>query len=357
MKDQDRPIAWQDLLRKGCVIPAHPLALQADRTFSEKHQRGLARYYCDAGAGGIAVGVHATQFEIRDPKIGLYRPVLALAAESVDAYSAKTGRPMLKIAGVAGRTAQAEREAELATSLGYHACLLALKDMAGEPVDRLIEHCRAVANVMPLVGFYLQAAAGGGPLPLDFWRRFVTIDNVVAIKIAPFNRYQTFDVVRAVCEAGRENDIALYTGNDDTIVFDLLSEYRIISGTVPHRVRFAGGLLGHWGVWTRSAVELFERIQTLRNSKEPLPPDLLTLAQEVTDANAAFFDPAHGFAGCLSGINEVLYRRGQLPSPVCLNPRECLSPGQAGEIDRVHAAYPHLNDDAFVAEHLDAWLS
>ena len=357
MKASDIPIELRQRLANGCVVPAHPLALENNRKLSERYQCGLTRYYCDAGAGGIAVGVHSTQFEIRDSKVGLYEPVLALASQTMDAWTKVSGRTMLKIAGVSGRTQQAVREAEIAASQGYHACLLTLRDFNGEALDVIIEHCRAVAEIMPLIGFYLQPAVGGMHLPVSFWRQFAEIDNVIAIKIAAFNRYQTFDVVRAVCEVGREKEVTLYTGNDDTIIQDLISEYRIVVGGEHRSVGMVGGLLGHWGVWTQRAVEQLGLIKSLRATGEPLPCELLTLAQEVTDANAAFFDPANGFAGCLAGINEVLLRRGQVPSGVCLNPKEQLSPGQSKEIDRVQVAYPHLNDDAFVAENLDKWLS
>lgn len=347
----------RESLLAGCTIPAHPLALDDRRRLSERHQRGLTRYYCAAGAGGIAVGVHSTQFEIHQPRIGLYEPVLALAAETIDGACARGHGPVLKVAGVSGRTKAALAEAKLAEKLGYHACLLALRDLRDDPLDKVLDHCRAVAEIMPLIGFYLQTAVGGRYLPLEFWREFAAIDNLVAIKIAPFNRYQTLDVVRAVCEVGRQREVALYTGNDDTIVFDLLSQYRIDTPEGPRQVCMAGGLLGHWGVWTRRAVEQAAAIQSWRASGTDIPRELLVLAHEVTDANAAFFDARNGFAGCLAGINEVLYRRGQVPSRKCLNPAERLSPGQAEEIDRVQRAYPQLNDDAFVAENLTAWLA
>ncbi len=346
-----------EMLRRGCVIPAHPLALDDNRKLSEKHQRGLTRYYCDAGADGVAVGVHSTQFEIRDPEFGLYQPVLSLAAETVDVWSQEAGRRILKIAGVAGQTPQALKEAATAQALGYDACLLALRDLREETLETVLEHCRQVAEVMPVIGFYLQPAVGGRLLPVEFWREFAAIENVIAIKIAPFNRYRTFDVVRAVCEAGRQDNIALYTGNDDSIIFDLISEYRVVINNCTQKAGMVGGLLGHWAVWTRKAVLQFERIRKLRESKEGIPPDVLTMAHEVTDANAAFFDARNNFAGCLSGINEVLRRRGQVPSRVCLSHSETLSPGQAEEIDRVQRSYPHLNDDDFVAENLDKWLS
>ncbi|HVP47155.1 MAG TPA: dihydrodipicolinate synthase family protein [Bryobacteraceae bacterium] len=333
---------WRDKLRRGVVIPAHPLALDANRKLDERRQRALTRYYLAAGAGGIAVGVHTTQFEIRDPKFGLYQPVLALAMEELRSSDA------IRIAGIVGATPQAVKEAELAAACGYHAGLLSLGALRHASVPELIAHARAVASVIPLFGFYLQPAVGGRILPHEFWRQFVEVENVVAIKTAPFNRYQTLDVVRAVAESGRANDIALYTGNDDNIVVDLLTPFQFGKQTL----RIAGGLLGHWAVWTRRAVELLERVH-----REPQWPGWLTLAAEITDANAALFDVANQFAGSIAGIHEVLRRQGLLAGRWCLNPAEDLSPGQMQEIDRVYAAYPHLNDDDFVRQHLNAWLT
>ena len=327
-------MTWRERLREGAVIPAHPLALTAERKLDERRQRALTRYYLAAGAGGVAVGVHTTQFEIRD--CGLLAPVLELALEEL--RRADT----IRIAGIVGTTAQALKEAELAARLGYHAGLLSLGAMASASVPELLEHARAVASVIPLFGFYLQPAVGGRVLPYEFWRAFAEIENVVAIKIAPFNRYQTIDVMRAVAESGRQ--IALYTGNDDNILLDLLTPYRFGDTTL----RIVGGLLGHWAVWTRRAVELLE--QRYRTG------DNLTLAIEITDSNAAFFDAANGFRGCIAGIHEILRRQGLLAGRWCLNPREDLSPGQMEEIDRVYRAYPHLNDDSFVREHIDDWM-
>jgi dihydrodipicolinate synthase/N-acetylneuraminate lyase len=337
-------------LRRGLVIPAHPLALTAERQLDEPRQRALTRYYLAAGAGGLAVGVHTTQFEIRDA--GLYQPVLELAARTVD----ECMEPLVKVAGICGQTKQALGEAEIAAGLGYHAGLLSLGAMKDAGDDALIAHCRAVAGVIPLFGFYLQPSVGGRVLGVDFWRRFAEIPNVVAIKVAPFNRYQTLDVVRAVAEAGRADGIALYTGNDDSIVPDLLTVFRFNVGGKPVTLRIVGGLLGHWAVWTRRAVELLDEIHAVVESGAPVPPELLTRAAEVTDMNAALFDPQHAFAGCIAGIHEVLVRQGLMRGRWCLNPREDLSPGQAEEIARVLAAYPHLTDDAFVASHLDAWM-
>jgi hypothetical protein len=353
-------VALRERLAAGLVIPAQPLALDSNRRLSERHQRAISRYYLDAGAGGIAVGVHSTQFAIRDPKHGLFEPVLALAAEEIDRHAAATGRPIVRIAGLCGLTRQAAAEAGLATRLGYDAGLLSLAAMKEAGLDELVAHCAEVARHMPIIGFYLQPAVGGSMLPLEFWRRFVEIENVVAIKIAPFNRYQTIDVVRAVVEAGRD-DVALYTGNDDSIVVDLLTTWEFSRQGRPVRRHFAGGLLGHWGVWTRRAVEQLERIKLARAAAlaraggEPIA-NWLTEAVAVTDMNAAVFDAAHGFRGCIPGILEVLRRQGLAASACCLDPHETLSPGQAEELDRVTAAYPRLVDDDFVAAHRDRWL-
>jgi len=357
MRFSDLDAGLLESLRAGVVIPAQPLALDASRKFDARRQRALTRYYVDAGVGGVAVGVHSTQFEIRDPAVGLFEPVLSLTSGFIDEWAAKRGRRLLKVAGACGGTAQAVEEAAFARGHGYHACLLSLAAMRDSTIDGLVEHCRAVAEVMPLIGFYLQPSVGGRPLPYQFWRRFAEIDNVLAIKMAPFNRYQTFDVVRAVCDAGREGDIVLYTGNDDNIVADLLTEHRVMTATGEKRVRIKGGLLGHWCVWTRRAVELLEEIHAVVAAGGGVPAELLARGVQITDSNAAFFDPAHGFAGCIPGIHEVLRRQGLLRGAWCLNPKEVLSSGQSGEIDRVYAAYPRLNDDAFVKEHLAEWLA
>ena len=332
------------LLRRGTVIPAHPLALNAQRKLDERRQRALARYYLDAGSGGLAVGVHATQFAIREA--GLYEPVLRIAAEE----AAK--RNVLMIAGLSGKTAQAKKEAQLAAGLGYHAGMLSLAPMKGASIDELIAHCSAVAAEIPLVGFYLQTAVGGIPLPMEFWRRFAAIENVVAIKIAPFNRYATLDVIKGVVAARAEERVALYTGNDDHIVLDLAVPFDIRRGNDTVRVRIKGGLLGHWSVWTRSAVQLLERIH-----RGPLDAELLALDARVTDCNSAFFDVAHNFAGCIPGCHEVLRRQGLLEGTWCLDPNEQLSPGQAEQIDRVYREHGDLADDAFVRANLERWLS
>lgn len=345
-----------DRLREGIVIPAHPLALTSERAFDERSQRALTRYYHAAGAGGIAVGVHATQFEIRRPEHGLFKPVLELAAETIVTCDSQTGRQTVRVAGITGRTRQAVKEARFASDQGYHAGLLSLSAFMGADDESMIEHCYAVACEIPLIGFYLQPAGGGRLLSKAFWRRFVEIPNVIAIKIAPFNRYQTLDVIQAVAELGRAESIALYTGNDDNIVVDLLTEYVIPTASGSVRLRIVGGLLGHWAYWTKTAVEILKRCRALRGQSQ-IPAELLTLATQVTDVNAAVFDAAHQFAGVIPGVNEILRRQGLLQCSISLKVEETFSPGQMDEIDRVSRAYPHLNDDDFVREHLHAWLS
>ena len=334
--------ALRSQLLSGLAIPAHPLALNAARRLDERRQRALSRYYIAAGAGGLAVGVHTTQFAIRDPKHGLFKPVLQLAAEEMN----RASRPLVRIAGVCGPTKQAVAEVHLLRELGYHAALLSLAALRDADEGALIAHCRIVAEVIPIIGFYLQPSVGGRVLPHAFWRRFAEIENVVAIKIAPFNRYQTLDVVRAVMESGRD-DIALYTGNDDNIVADLLTPFRFAG----KERRIIGGLLGHWSVWTKRAVELLDRCR-----HADATPELLRLGVEVTDSNAAFFDAANGFRGCIAGLHEVLRRQGLLEGLWCLDEHEALSPGQLAEIDRVYRAYPHLHDDEFIASQRDEWF-
>ena len=338
---------WQDSFKTGAVIPAHPLALTEKRKLDERRQRALTRYYLAAGAGGAAVGVHTTQFQIRDPKIGLYEPVLALAAEEL------ASKDVIRIAGVCGKTPQATEEAEIASRLQYHAALLSLAALAGASVQECIAHVRAVGEIIPVIGFYLQPAVGGQPLPFEFWRAFAEIESVVGIKIAPFDRYATQDVLRGVAASGRASEIALYTGNDDHIVLDLLSQFHFGGETL----RFAGGLLGHWAVWTARAVELQRELHRIVRSEEPIDPKWFLRNAEVTDMNAALFDVAHHFHGCNAGINEILRRQGLMGGRWCLDPAEDLSPGQAEELDRVTAAYPHLVDDQFVQENVDRWLS
>ena len=356
MADYPAPPSWVcDRLRKGVVIPAHPLALTAERRLDERHQRALTRYYHAAGAGGIAVGVHTTQFEIREPQHRLFGSIIKLAAETIADCDRTTGRSTLRISGICGATKQAVSEAALARDAGYHLGLLSLGAMKKAADEALLEHCRIVARENPLFGFYLQPAVGGRVLSYQFWRRFVEIPNVAAIKIAAFNRYQTLDVVRAVAESGRAKDIALYTGNDDSIVTDLLTEYAVRTSCGKVRLRIVGGLLGHWACWTQTAVKLLAECQAAWRMGE-VPAELLTRAAEVTDSNAAFFDAANRFAGCIPGIHEVLRRQGLMSNTLCLNPNMKLSPGQREEIDRVCGAYPHLNDDEFVQSNLAQWL-
>jgi dihydrodipicolinate synthase/N-acetylneuraminate lyase len=351
-------LRWQDwppqvlaTLRRGTVIPAHPLALDAGRKLDAHRQRALARYYLDAGAGGLAVGVHTTQFAIRE--VGLYRPVLELAMRSAAEWARQ---PPIMIAGLAGRTAQAVNEAQIARELGYHAGLLSLAALKGASEEELMSHAQAVAGEIPLVGFYLQPAVGGLILPVSFWRRFAAIENVAAIKIAPFNRYRTLDVVRGVVEAGAADRVTLYTGNDDHIVFDLLTPFTVVANGRPTTVRIMGGLLGHWSVWVKKAVELLERLHAAV-AAGAAPAELLALDSQVTDCNGAIFDVANDFHGVIAGCHDILRRQGLLEGIWCLDPKETLGPGQKEEIDRVYAGYPHLNDDAFVRANLHRWLS
>jgi hypothetical protein len=339
------------LIADGTVLPAHPLALDANRALDTIHQRALTRYYIDAGAGGLAVGVHTTQFAIRD--VGLYKPVLELAAETAADW---TKRPLAMVAGLAGPTQQAIAEAEVARGIGYHAGLLSLAAMKSASENDIIAHCESIAREIPLVGFYLQPAVGGVILSADFWRRFAGIDNVIAIKIAPFNRYRTLDVLRGVAAAGALDRIALYTGNDDHILLDLTLPFDLRDNGVTTRTYFRGGLLGHWSVWTGSAIKQFERCRAARG-KDTVPSDLLALDARVTDCNSAFFDVANNFHGCIAGCHEVLRRQGLLAGIWCLDPTEGLSPGQLQEIDRVCNEHADLADDDFVTANLERWLA
>jgi dihydrodipicolinate synthetase family protein len=347
----DWPAPVLAALRRGAVIPAHPLALDANRRLDARRQRALTRYYLDAGAGGIAVGVHTTQFAIREA--GLYQPVLELVAKAAAEWDSA---PRVLIAGLAGRTDQALKEAQIGRGAGYHAGLLSLGAMKGASEDQLIAHAQAIAGEIPLVGFYLQPAVGGIVLARSFWRRFAAIDNVVAIKIAPFNRYRTLDVVRGVVEAGAADRITLYTGNDDHIVLDLVTPFTVSVGDKLSTVRIRGGLLGHWSVWVRKAVELLDVVHAI-TADGNVPFDLLALDSQMTDCNAAIFDVSNNFQGVIAGCHEILRRQGLLEGIWCLDPNETLGPGQKEEIDRVCAAYPHLNDDAFVRQNLEKWLS
>ncbi len=364
------PAALLTRFRAGMVIPAVPLALSPPATgprarsrFDMRRQAALLRYYIDAGAGGLAVGVHTTQFAIRDPRWGLFEPVLQFASAEIDAWCGRTGRQVLKVAGICGGTSQAVYEAVFARRAGYHAGLVSLsafKDEGGGSANSprvLIEHCREVGEVLPVIGFYLQPAVGGRLLPYAFWREAAELERLIGVKIAPFNRYQTLDVVRAVCDAGQQERVSLYTGNDDHIVDDLVTPFIFRSSGETVTARMVGGLLGQWAVWTRAAVALLDEIHALIRTDSAIPSELLARGIQLTDANAAIFDAAHGFAGCIPGIHEVLRRQGLLAGTWCLDEEEVLSSGQADEIARVSAAYPELADDAFVAEHLDRWLA
>lgn len=343
-------------MRRGLVIPAMPLALDARRRLDERRQRGLIRYYAAAGAGGLAVGVHTTQFAIREPRHGLFEPLLTLAREELDRADLSRATPMIRIGGVCGGTRQAVEEAGILKERGYHAALLSLAALAKEADAARLAHCRAVAEVIPLVGFYLQAAVGGPVLSEAFWRGFCEVPEAVAIKIAPFNRYQTLDVVRAVAASGRD-DLALYTGNDDQIVLDLVTPFVVDVGGRRVRRRIVGGLLGQWAVGTRRAVELLHVCHAAVAAGGDIPRTLLEVAAPLTELNAACFDVAHGFAGCIAGIHEVLRRQGLLEGTWCLEPGEGLSPEQEEAIGRAMHAYPELGDDAFIAEHRAEWLS
>jgi Dihydrodipicolinate synthetase family len=339
------------LIAEGTVLPAHPLALDATRRLDTVHQRALTRYYIDAGAGGLAVGVHTTQFAIRE--VGLYRPVLELAAETASNW---TKRPLALVAGLSGPTRQAIAEADIARGIGYHAGLLSLAAMQSASEDEIVAHCEAVARQMPLVGFYLQPAVGGVVLSANFWQRFAAIDNVIAIKIAPFNRYRTLDVLRGVHAAGALDRVTLYTGNDDHILLDLTLPFDLRNDGITVRTHIRGGLLGHWSVWTQSAIKQFERCKAARN-QSTVPADLLALDARVTDCNSAFFDVANNFHGCIAGCHEVLRRQGLMEGIWCLDPKEGLSPGQMKEIDRVYREHADLSDDDFVAANLSKWLA
>lgn len=355
MNHKELPVEIMKTLHGGVVIPALPLALDQDRKLDERRQRALMRYYLDAGVGGVAVAVHTTQFEIRLPEINLFEPVLNIAKQEFDRFTERTRKPIIRIAGIIGKTDQAVKEARLIVKHGYHAGLLSLAAFPDASNQTILKHCRAVADIIPLIGFYLQPAVGGRVLDVDFWREFAKIENVIAVKIAPFNRYQTLDVVRGVIESGRAEEIALYTGNDDNILADLLTEFKFSYGSKVITKRIVGGLLGHWAVWTRSVVQLLEKIQ--KGEINGNTEQILGLGMQITDCNAAFFDAANNFSGCIVGLHEVLRRQGLLEGLWTLEENEVLSPGQMREIDRVYAAYPELNDDDFVAENRDRWLS
>lgn len=343
-----------EILKKGTVIPATPLALDDNRNLSVKGLRLLMNYYLNCGVGGIATAVHTTQFEIRDPEINLFEPVLKIVSEEIDKFEAKENKVIVKVAGVCGPIEQAVREAELAKKYGYDAVLLSPGGLNHMPESYLIERTKAVAKIMPVIGFYLQTAVGGRVFSYNYWEQVCAVENVVAIKCASFNRYQTLDVVRACALSERSGAITLYTGNDDNIVVDLMTKYKFLKGDAVICKNFEGGLLGHWSVWTKKAVEIFNRVKAEREDSAKTA-ELLTLAAEVTDTNSAFFDTENGFKGCIAGLHEVLRRQGLMENVYCLNPEEKMSEGQVGEIERVYAMYPHLNDDAFIVENLEAW--
>lgn len=342
-------------LREGCVIPAHPLALTPENKLDERCQRALTRYYLAAGAGGLAVGVHTTQFAIHDPKVGLYRPVLELAIRTAN-ESVVAAQPIL-IAGLVGDTVQTLCEAKLAADLGYHLGLLSLTALRGRSIDDLIDHARQVAEIIPIMGFYLQSAISGMTLPKEFWSRLVQIPNVRAVKIAPFNRYQTLDVLEAVAQSGRAGEIALYTGNDDNILIDLMTRYVFRTPQDDVALSLAGGLLGQWACWTKRAVEHLDRIKRIRNAGGDVPMEILTLAGQMTLANKAIFDADRAFAGCVPGISYVLRRQGLMSHVGTLDPADRLSPGQADQIDHIVRQYPHLTDDEFVQANRDIWFA
>lgn len=347
------PLSVKDRLHSGAFIPAHPLALTSDKNLDEKSQRALTRYYIEAGVGGLAVGVHTTQFEIRNPEFNLYEKVLQLAMEEMKEH----GNPeqLVKVAGICGHTEQAAYEAEFSKSIGYDLGLLSFRGLDYLSEDELIKHVKEIAEIIPIFGFYLQPAVGGRVFSYEFWKEFTEIPNVHAIKIAPFNRYFTLDVVRAVCHSSRNDEIALYTGNDDNIINDLLTTYAFKINNKKITKNIVGGLLGHWSVWVKKAVEIFEQIKKIRK-KNVISSEFLTLNEEITDVNSAFFDAANDFKGSIAGINEVLHRQGLLQGNWCLSEKEKLSPGQSEEIDRVIKQYPHLSDDKFIKENLKKWF-
>lgn len=341
-------------LHEGTVIPATPLALDNERKLSEKGQRLLMNYYMYSGVGGIATAVHTTQFEIRKPEINLFEPVLKLVSEEIDKFEKENNTVLVKVAGVCGPTEQAVAEAKKAKEYGYDAVLLSPGGLNSYSEDYLIERTKAVVEIMPVIGFYLQTAVGGRIFTYDYWEKICAIENVVAIKCASFNRYQTLDVVRAAATSPRSDKITLYTGNDDNIVIDLITEYKFNENGKEYKKAFEGGLLGHWSVWTQNVVKMFDELKQVRGQKS-ISAEYLTLAEQVTDVNSAFFDTANNFAGCIAGLHEVLRRQGLMENIFCLNPDETMSPGQLEEINRVYAAYPRLSDDEFIKANIAKW--
>lgn len=350
----DRHLKALEILKSGTVIPATPLALDENRRFDEYSQRLLMKYYLNCGVGGIATAVHSTQFEIRDPEVNLFEPILKLVSDEIDAFENKTGRVIVKVAGVCGKTEQAVKEATLAKKYGYDAVLLSPGGLNSLSEDELVKRTKAVAEVMPVIGFYLQTAVGGRHFSFEYWQKICEIPNVVAIKAAPFNRYMSLDIARAAALSTRSDEITLYTGNDDNIVIDLLTTYKFDVNGKRYEKGFEGGLLGHWSVWTKRAVELFERCKN-EKTNGTISSEMLTLANAVTDSNAVLFDGANAFAGCIPGLHYVLKKQGLMKSLNCINPNEVLSPGQDTEIERIYAMYPNLVDDDFVKENIESW--
>ena len=342
------------ILNKGTVIPAIPLALDENRNFDEKRQRLLVRYYLNAGVGGIAIAVHTTQFEIRLPEINLFHKVVRTVLNEIELFEANNNKMIVKIVGACGKVNQAVAEARFAAELNADAVLLSPGGLTDLSEAEMIERTKIVSEILPVIGFYLQPAVGGRIFSVDYWKRLADIKGVAAIKCAPFDRYRTLELIRGVAMSDRCDEVALYTGNDDNILVDLLTKYEVNIYGKKIEKRFVGGLLGHWAVWTKTVVDLFEKIQEYKNDTA-IPSELLTLAAKITDANAAFFDAANGYAGCIPGIHEVLRRQGIFEGIWCINPDETLSPGQAEEITRVYNAYPELNDDAFVKANLKKW--
>lgn len=344
------------ILKKGTVIPATPLALDENRNFDEYSQRLLMKYYLNCGVGGIATAVHSTQFEIRDPKVNLFEPILKLVSEEITDFENKTGKVIVKVAGVCGKIEQAVAEAKLAQKYGYDAVLLSPGGLNDLSEDEFVTRTKAVAEIIPVIGFYLQTAVGGRHFSYKYWQQICEIPNVVAIKVAPFNRYMSLDIVRAVALSTRRDEITLYTGNDDNIVIDLLTTYKFDVDGTHYEKGFEGGLLGHWSVWTKRAVELFELCKK-EKAKKQISAKMLSLANAVTDSNAVLFDGANGFAGCIPGLHYVLKKQGLMKTLNCINPNEVLSCGQAEEIERIYDMYPQLVDDDFVKENIENWKS
>ena len=352
----DRHTKALKILKAGTVIPATPLALDEYRSFDEYSQRLLMKYYLNCGVGGIATAVHSTQFEIRDPEVELFEPILKLVSEEIDDFEKKTGKVIVKVAGCCGKTTQAVNEAQLAKKYGYDAVLLSPGGLNDLSEDEMIERTKAVAEVMPVIGFYLQTAVGGRHFSYSYWQRLCEIPNVVAIKAASFNRYMSQDVARAAALSSRSDEITLYTGNDDNIVIDLLTTYKFDVDGKHYEKGFDGGLLGHWSVWTKKAVELFNLCKQ-EKEKGNISAQMLSLANAVTDTNAVLFDGANGFAGCIPGLHYVLKRQGLMKSLNCINPDEKLSSGQEQEFERIYSMYPQLFDDDFVKENIESWKS